>query len=185
MASKLNPYADEIIKLRRKENFTLEEIQEWLWRAKGGEGDVGTISRFLKEEVPRQITKCADQSKKRWLKVFNTEVNVMNEVQQSYQKLKSLTDRLEEKMAEADEEQNKRDLDRAIKHFINASKEAREHLSMMVTVFEKVQVFNNYRKFFDIISHAIKKEAPEEIADAIFKRIRKEVSNDNLFNIGR
>ena len=88
-------------------------------------------------------------------------------------------------MAEADEEQNKRDLDRAIKHFINASKEAREHLSMMVTVFEKVQVFNNYRKFFDIISHAIKKEAPEEIADAIFKRIRKEVSNDNLFNIGR
>lgn len=183
MASKLEPYVDEIIKLRRKEDFTLDDIQEWLKHAKGVECNTATISRLLNEEVPRQITKCANQNQKRWLKVFNAEVDVMKETQESYAKLRALADKLEEKMAEADEEQNKRDLDRAIKHFINASKEAREHLSMMVTVFEKVQVFNNYRKFFDIISHAIKKEAPEEIADAIFKRIRKEVNNNNLFNI--
>ena len=48
------------------------------------------------------------RSKKRWLKVFNTEVNVMNEVQQSYQKLKSFDRQAGRKMAEADEEQNKR-----------------------------------------------------------------------------
>lgn len=181
--SMLDPYADEITKMYKVDGQTLEDIKSWLEEEKEIEVQTSTIYNFITKSVPRAISKVAEKDEGRWLKVFEREIDIIDETNKSYAKLKALADRLEDRMADADSRGQKTELNTNIRLFLQTTREAREYLSTMMSVIEKIEVFNNYKKFFAIISEAIKREAEEEVADAIFRRIRKEISHDNIFNL--
>ncbi len=181
--SMLDPYVDEITQMYKLDGIPLEDIKEWLHKEKGVEVETSTIYSFVTKSVPKAITKMAEKDDDRWLKVFNREIDIIDETHESYAKLNALADKIEGMMADADSKGDKKELKSAISLFLQTTRVSREYLSTMMSVIEKIEVFNNYKKFFAIISEAIKREAPEDVADAIFRRIRKEISHDNIFNL--
>lgn len=149
---------EDVINMRRA-GLTYEQIAEDL----NASGKIppddpinkDTVARFL-ETIPEVKRKLYRDSQKRIIKTINQSFDIIYEINNLYEKTKSLLEKMEEDAEEKGKYINPY-------QFKAVSSEMRELLSKMIEIQKEINDYKNVHKFMEIILQTLYEEVPDKI----------------------
>ncbi len=155
---------EDVINLR-KSGLSLDKIAEELASSpkipEGESVDRFVIHRFL-EKMPEIKKEIVRESKHRLIKVVNTNMDIIFEINSMFQKTKNIMEQLE-----VDANQKNKMVD--VYRWKAVVGEMREMLKSMGDIQREINDYNNVRRFMEVVIETLSDECPEQIPTIVDK----------------